>query len=107
MKESSFKGVSGLKIFTRAWQPEGKPRGVIIIVHGFNSHSGQYQWVGEQFASNGLAVYALDLPGRGRSEGERFYVEKIEDYIDDVEMLVKQAKAPGFPSLCSDIARAA
>jgi acylglycerol lipase len=78
MKESSFEGVGGLKIFTRAWQPEDAPRGVVVIVHGFNSHSGQYFWVGEQFAKNGLAVYALDLPGRGRSEGERYYVEKIE-----------------------------
>jgi alpha-beta hydrolase superfamily lysophospholipase len=27
-----------------------------------------------------LAAYAIDLRGRGRSEGERYYVEKMEDY---------------------------
>ncbi len=99
MKESTFEGVGGLKIFTRNWQPEGKPRGVVVIVHGFNAHSGQYIWVADQFTKNGLAVYALDLPGRGRSEGERYFVEKIDDYVDDVEMLVKQAKTenPGLP----------
>ena len=99
MKESTFEGAGGLKIFTRAWQPEGNPRGVVVIVHGFNSHSGQYLWTAEQFTKNGLAVYALDLRGRGRSEGERFYVEKIEDFTDDVETLVQQAKAenPGLP----------
>jgi len=71
----------------------------LVIVHGFNSHSGQYFWAAEQFAANGLAVYALDLRGRGRSEGERFYVEKIDDFTDDVETLVKQAKSenPGLP----------
>lgn len=97
--EGSFKGVGGLNIFTRSWRPEGKPRGVVVIVHGFNSHSGQYLWVGEQFAAEGLAVYALDLRGRGRSDGERFYVEKIEDYTDDVETLVRTAKSenPGLP----------
>jgi alpha-beta hydrolase superfamily lysophospholipase len=93
MKESTFEGVGGLKIFTRSWQPESEPHGVVVIVHGFNSHSGQYMWAAEQFAKNGLAVYALDLRGRGRSEGERFYVEKIEDFTDDVETLVKQAKS--------------
>lgn len=93
MKESSFEGVGGLKIFTRSWQPEGNPRGMVVIVHGFNSHSGQYFWVAEQFTKNGLAVYALDLRGRGRSEGERYYVEKIEDYTDDVNTLVQQAKS--------------
>ncbi len=99
MKEGTFEGVGGLNIFTRTWLPEGEPRGVVVIVHGFNSHSGQYLWAADQLSSNGLAVYALDLRGRGRSEGERFYVEKIEDFTDDVETLVKQAKSenPGLP----------
>jgi alpha-beta hydrolase superfamily lysophospholipase len=99
MKESTFEGVGGLKIFTRSWQPEGKTRGVVIIVPGFNSHGGQYLWVSEQFAARGLAAYAVDLRGRGRSEGERYYVEKIEDYTDDVATLVRSAKSenPDLP----------
>jgi acylglycerol lipase len=99
MKESTFEGVGGLKIFTRSWQPNGTPRGVMIIVHGFNSHSGQYLWAAEQFTKSGLAVYALDLRGRGRSEGERYYVEKMDDFVEDVETLVKQAKSenPDLP----------
>jgi acylglycerol lipase len=70
-----------------------------VIVHGFNSHSGHYQWVGQQFAENGLAVHALDLRGRGRSAGDRFHVDKAQDYIDDVATLVSMAKAhhPGLP----------
>lgn len=97
--EGSFQGVGGLNIFTRSWRPEGDPRGIVVIVHGLNSHSGQYLWVGEQLAAAGLAVYALDHRGRGRSDGERFYVEKIEDYTDDVATLVRQAKSahPGLP----------
>lgn len=100
MKESTFAGVGGLKIFTRSWQPEGPPRAVVVIVPGFNSHSGQYLWVGEQLAANGLAAYAIDLRGRGRSEGERYYVEKIEDYTEDVATLVRTAKSenPGLPA---------
>ena len=99
MKESTFKGVGGLNIFTRSWQPAGKTRGVVVIVPGFNSHSGQYLWVGEQFAAKYLAAYAIDLRGRGRSEGERYYVEKIEDYTDDLATLVRTAKSenPGLP----------
>jgi acylglycerol lipase len=101
MKESTFAGVGGLKIFTRSWQPEGKARGVVVIVPGFNSHSGQYLWVGEQFAAKDLAAYAIDLRGRGCSEGERYYVERMEDYTDDVATLVRTAKSenPGLPVL--------
>src|SRR5262245_31758403 len=93
MKESTFEGVGGLKIFYRSWRPKEKTRGVVVIVPGFNSHSGQYLWGGEQFAVNDLAAYAIDLRGRGRSEGERYYVEKMEDYVDDVANLVRTAKS--------------
>jgi len=100
MNEASFEGVGGLKIFTRSWHPPvGKPRAVVVIVPGFNSHSGYYLWVAEQFVANGLAVYALDLRGRGNSDGERFYVEKFADYVDDVATFVTSAKSqePGLP----------
>jgi acylglycerol lipase len=99
MNESSFEGVGGLKIATRSWQPEGKPRGVMILVHGFNAHSGYMVWPGEQFAANGLASYALDHRGRGKSEGERFYVENFSDYLGDLDTLVNIARSenPGLP----------
>ena len=88
MKESTFEGVGGFRIFTRSWQPEGKPRAVIVIVHGFNAHSGYMTWAGEQFSAHGLAAYALDLRGRGRSDGERFYIESIDEYVADVSLAI-------------------
>jgi alpha-beta hydrolase superfamily lysophospholipase len=99
LSEERIDGAGGLKIFVRSWRPDGKPRGVVAICHGVNSHSGYYLWVGEQLAASGLAVYALDLHGRGKSDGERFYLEKLGDYLDDVDALVKLAKSrePGLP----------
>jgi acylglycerol lipase len=98
-KEESLDGAGGLKIFTRAWQPEAAARGVIVLVHGFNSHSGYYLWAAEQLMASGLAVYALDLRGRGKSDGERYYVEKFAEYQSDVDLLVSRARAnhPGLP----------
>jgi acylglycerol lipase len=98
--EGTFKGVGGIAIFTRSWRPSGKPRGVVIISHGFNSHGGQYFWVAEQFLAAGLAVYALDHRGRGKSGGERFYVEKFADYVDDLATFIQFAKSqePGLPA---------
>ncbi len=101
LNEELLDGGSGPKIFTRWWRPEGRPRGVMIVVHGFNSHSGYYGAVAERWVALGFAVYALDLRGRGKSEGERFYVETFDDYVSDVARLVEQAKArePGAPVL--------
>src|SRR5258706_12104646 len=97
--QESVEGVSGLKIFFRSWRPDGEARGAIVIVPGFNSHSGYYGWVAEQFVASGLAVYAVDLRGRGKSDGERFYVEAFADYVSDVHALVTLAKSrePGLP----------
>lgn len=99
MREEGFKGVGGLNIVFRSSRPEGRPRAVLVIVHGFNSHSGQYLWAADRFAASGFAVYAHDQRGRGKSEGERFYVEKVEDYVDDVTTFVALAKSrdPGLP----------
>src|SRR5918999_4527219 len=98
-KERTFEGVGGLKIAFRSWRPEGAARGIVILVHGFNSHSGYMAWPAGQFAANGLAAYALDLRGRGKSEGERFYVERFSDYLGDVDKLVEIARTedPGLP----------
>jgi len=99
MNESSLKTADGLSIFTRSWKPEGTPRAVIALVHGFNAHSGYMTWAAEQFAAHGLAAYALDLRGRGRSSGERFFIENISDYTDDVDQLIGFARSenPGLP----------
>lgn len=99
MKEERIQGTGDLQIFVRSWRPEGKPRGVVVIVHGFNSHSGHYFWTADQLVAGGLAVYALDLHGRGQSDGERYYLEKFGDYLNDVDALVKLAKSrePGLP----------
>jgi acylglycerol lipase len=92
MNEGKFEGTGGLNIFTRSWRPTGAVRAAVVIVHGFNSHSGYYGWTAEQLVSKGLAVHALDLRGRGRSDGERFYVAKFSDYVADVATFVQLVK---------------
>ncbi len=88
----------GLTIFVRSWRPEASARGVVVIVPGFNSHSGYYGWAAEQLVAGGLSVYAVDLRGRGQSDGERFYVDRFADYVTDVSAIVSLAKSrePGL-----------
>jgi alpha-beta hydrolase superfamily lysophospholipase len=91
--KGTFKSAGDFNIFFRAWRPAGTPRAAVVIVPGFNSHSGYYEWVGEQLLGSGIAAYAIDLRGRGRSDGERFYVQKFEDYVSDVAAGVAVAKS--------------
>ena len=42
----------GLNISFRYWHPVQRPLGAVVIVPGFNSHSGYYEWVGNQTDSS-------------------------------------------------------
>jgi alpha-beta hydrolase superfamily lysophospholipase len=99
VREERIPTTDGLEIFVRSWRPDGPVRAVVAIVHGFNSHSGHYFWTAEQLTASGLAVYALDLRGRGKSDGERYYIEKVADYLADIRKLIALAKSrePGRP----------
>ena len=90
---------SGLKIFFRSWRPNDEPRAAVVIIPGFNAHSGYYEWVAEQFVADDVAVYAVDLRGRGKSDGERFYVDAFTDYVRDVEavMSIVQSREANSP----------
>ena len=98
-REEKLKSTDGLNLFVRSWHPDGPARAVVALVPGFNSHSGYYAWAAAQFTANGLAAYAVDLRGRGHSDGERFYVQKFTDYVNDVASLVDLVKSrePGLP----------
>ena len=96
--EQWLDGTAG-RIFTRHWEPSGTRRANLVICHGVNSHGGQYIRAGEEFAARGFAVTALDLRGRGKSDGERFYAESIDDYVSDLGQAIEfgRSKHPDLP----------
>lgn len=98
-EEATFIGAGNLTIAYRSRRTPERPRGVVVIVPGFNSHSGYYEWAAEQLTARDLSVYAVDLRGRGKSDGERFYVAQFADYLSDVDGMVKLAttREPNLP----------
>lgn len=99
VSEAWIEGESGLRIFTRHWPAAGTARASLVICHGVNSHGGQYVRAAEEFAGRGFSVTALDLRGRGKSEGERFYVESIDDYVSDLSQAIELGRShhPDLP----------
>lgn len=97
--EETIESTGGTQVFVRSWKPASTPRAVVVICHGVNSHGGQYLWAGEQLVGEGHAVYALDLRGRGKSSGKRFYVDHVSEYVSDVSAVIQLAKLrnPGLP----------
>jgi acylglycerol lipase len=91
-KTSVFSNDKGQNVFYRNWIYNGKPKGIVIIVHGLNSHSGYYDHFAKELNENGYEVYAIDLRGRGESEGERYYISDYHDIISDIDILLSIAK---------------
>lgn len=91
VKEETISGGGGA-LFFRSWRDSSKARAILAICPGFNSHSGYYSWVGTQSAAAGYATYAVDLRGRGKSAGERFFVETFDHYAADLHAVVTLAR---------------
>jgi len=89
---ASFSNNKGDQVFYQNWITGNKPKGIVIIVHGLNSHSEYYHIFAGQLNENKYEVYALDLRGRGKSEGERFYISDYLDIIEDIDQLVDIAR---------------
>ncbi|MGV0836817.1 alpha/beta hydrolase [Mycolicibacterium thermoresistibile] len=89
--ERTFDGVGGTRIVYDVWTPETAPRGVVVVAHGFGEHARRYDHVAHRFGEAGLAMYALDHRGHGRSGGKRVYVKDISEYTDDFHTLVRIA----------------
>jgi alpha-beta hydrolase superfamily lysophospholipase len=90
--EGRFLGAGGLSLFRRTWHPAGATKAVLINVHGLGDHSGLYPALVEHFTARGIAVYAFDLRGNGRSPGQRAYVERWDEYHEDLERFVAEVR---------------
>lgn len=91
-------GSSGVALLLRQWTPE-PCRGVVVLAHGMSEHSGRYEHVAEYLAARGLAVYAHDHYGHGRSGGVTGSVADFGHFLEDLALVVERARAehPGLP----------
>ena len=89
--DGSFQSGSGANIFYRSWAP-AEPRAVLLLAHGLAEHSGRYGDFASFFADAGIATYALDFPGHGRSDGKRGHVRDFQEYTDALGALLSLAR---------------
>ncbi len=77
----------------RTWSPPGPVRAGVVLVHGIAEHSGRYERTGCLLAEAGFEVSAADLVGFGATGGKRGHVDDWGEFLDQVEVLVSQARS--------------
>jgi len=75
----------GLEMYSKAWIPSIKAKGVICLVHGLGEHIGRYQADGEALAEGGYILAGFDQRGFGKSGGRRGHTPSPEAYFDDID----------------------
>jgi acylglycerol lipase len=91
-REMRLHGCRDTDLYGQAWLPEQAPRGVLVISHGLGEHGGRYAQLGEWLAARGLAAYALDHRGHGRSGGPRANVERFDYLVSDLAVFTGRAQ---------------
>lgn len=78
-----------------------EPRGVVLYVHGLQSHAGWLFETGPALARLGVSLYVLDRRGSGASEGERGDTPSAAAWIDDhlAAMQEVRSRHAGVPLL--------
>ncbi|HEY3012737.1 MAG TPA: alpha/beta hydrolase [Gemmatimonadales bacterium] len=92
-RDGWFAGYDGARLFYRAWlSPTGPHRAVIVNLHGLGDHSGLYPSLGGHFPPRGIAVYAYDMRGNGRSPGQRAYLRSWQEYRGDLHAFIAKVR---------------
>ena len=97
--EGSFKNKDAQNIIYTAFLPE-RPKAAIVLVHGLGEHSAKYGYFGESAYEKGMAFFAHDQRGHGRSDGPRCHADSFGDLVEDLRQFVEIAK---IESLCDKV----
>src|SRR6267142_6692449 len=91
--------VRGGGLYAETFVPQGAPRGVVLVTHGYMEHCGRYRELAHVLVDAGWAVLTYDVRGHGHSFGPRGFVDRFDTYLDDLAAAHAAAKAlaPGGP----------
>ena len=88
----------GLQLPMREWEAQGKPRAVILALHGMSDYSNAFAMPGTQWAKSGITTLAFDQRGFGAAPnpglwpGNDVMRRDLTDFV-----AAARAKYPGVP----------
>lgn len=97
VRDDFIVAADGARLPLRRWLPAGRPRAVILALHGMNDHGLAFAMPAEAWARAGIATYAYDQRGFGRAPN-RGYWPGTETLAGDLAAALA-AVAPRHPGV--------
>lgn len=74
LREYTYPSSDGIHaVHVREWMPQGRPRGIVQIVHGVAEHTGRYEHVARFLNEHGFLVCGGDHLGHGKTASDGKY----------------------------------
>jgi alpha-beta hydrolase superfamily lysophospholipase len=74
--------------YIQGWEPEGKPKAIVCLLHGLGEHTGRYEHVGAALNEAGYALFGFDLRGHGQSSGPRGHIPSLDAALSDIHQFI-------------------
>ena len=96
--EHHFASHDGAPLFYRAWMPMERATRAVILLHRGHEYSGRWSECASALTEPGVAIFAWDARGHGRSPGERGDAENVGVYVRDLETFARHlSETHGLP----------
>lgn len=98
LEHDAFVSFDGVPLGLTRWTPEGQTRAAVVALHGMNDYANAFHFAAPEWARAGVATYAFDQRGFGRSPqrgvwgGEALMTEDLRVCVDLV-----RARHPDIP----------
>ena len=94
MESGKIQAPDGCSIFWKAWLPDGNPKAVLHVIHGYAEHIDRYTFLVNQLVPAGYAVFGADHRGHGRSDGRRGHVTSFQEFMNDEKQFAEEVIRP-------------
>lgn len=96
-------GPQGTPFYARTYAPQSStPKALLVAVHGFNEHITRHEHIHTSFADRGIAVFAFDQRGFGRTAahkengaGKKYGHTSWTEQFEDIEWAIKEGRRMG------------
>src|SRR5258708_10974060 len=87
--EKTFTSWDDAELFYRSWIPNKATDKALLRFHRGHEHSGRWQNTVDSLDLDGIAIFAWDARGHGRSAGDRGAAKSLHDVIKDVDAFAR------------------